>query len=957
MKKFIIISLLIFSVFFVKMNSASAFYGPYNYDINLIRVVDGELSPGVPGKILQIFGWAVANNNSQNAHNIQPDYILQMVNKNGEVVYSTTDTAGKPDYSSPSSDPHDFNHSYYEQYAGFKHYTDYPTDYKRAIAVRDSGNYMYMNNNFAFGVGLDKITKILKENEELSMNLVINQSGGDRTVYGVYFYQPSFTVTIPNISAQTSSIAESAKNLDFFELIGSVTKITTLVNHGIVQRSQNLGGQPRRPYTYAVPADFDVLDRIVQWNNVARYNINTYKINYYISGGLAYNGGYQIGYIPATWSEPFHGGLTPGLRIIPKIDPCETIPECIALSEDCPVVCCVDLCDAGENEGSDFCNVCNAPELPEDICLEEEDATKQYCCYHPEDTELCEPDDNPDDDPEFPSYDSDPDNRSAVCSNSGTTEVKFKFPKDGWGHTLEDNQACVVSCEEEIKVTFQPTQSVRAGMGWSYPISSDGTRICAASYKNVEWTAKMNAAVAAAKEAYNNMKSALEDANDEATDCGDRERVDFVVTDSDSCCECGGCSAHADCSCPSTNSYNSSNYNTYAYLFDNIKEEKNIIFAKASFNKGYLVYNVNRPLLAEGEEEEDECDMGCDSDSCSNDCYEYICSGNGDDWDSGQSAVKSDLGRAKTYKDEYDNQKEIIDELNRDRNTCDNWISNNVYINNSETTISIDLPDQSSYTLTSNIYSPIDSSFVNGRLFESSYDVKYCNYGSHGVSKSSYNKFRTGTFDRGEYCLSTYNEATIFKDFWVEKSIRNMTFEFSTEYYVQRYTGELATTDLPGYDYDGRYSYTDFYTRTGSYPFSLSMTRIGPNLGTVPKLWSIDPFTCQYEVDNRIFPPDGDDNEPPYGNEAFMYRQISLVDPFPNRSPGENWQGKERMITSKGYSIYGEEPKYEILLNPGIMQGIRSTYGNDYGSFNINNPYKSIMVETYINNGVINKRR
>jgi hypothetical protein len=208
----------------------------------------------------------------------------------------------------------------------------------------------------------------------------------------------------------------------------------------------------------------------------------------------------------------------------------------------------------------------------------------------------------------------------------------------------------------------------------------------------------------------------------------------------------------------------------------------------------------------------------------------------------------------------------------------------------------------------------------------------------------------------GTYCdyrtqVKTYN------DFWNKKSDANITLEFSQPYYVQRYTGDLSTYPISGYDYDGRYAYTDFYERSQSHNFSLHARSLGPNLqGVSNNIWQINPFNCQYDVNNLIFPPAGDRNNIKYGYVAFMYRQVSLTNPFPNRAPGENWAGEVTDITRDGYKVYSNNPVYTINLTPGVMQGIRG-YGTNYTSFYTNNPYRSIFVENYIRTGTIIKGR
>jgi Golgi nucleoside diphosphatase len=68
-----------------------------------------------------------------------------------------------------------------------------------------------------------------------------------------------------------------------------------------------------------------------------------------------------------------------------------------------------------------------------------------------------------------------------------------------------------------------------------------------------------------------------------------------------------------------------------------------------------------------------------------------------------------------------------------------------------------------------------------------------------------------------------------------------------------------------------------------------------------------------------------------------MYRQINLSTPFPNRAPGENWQGKESLITS----TKGDMPNktlYEIKLTPEVIDRIKDYNDNHkYDNYDFEN--------------------
>ena len=168
-------------------------------------------------------------------------------------------------------------------------------------------------------------------------------------------------------------------------------------------------------------------------------------------------------------------------------------------------------------------------------------------------------------------------------------------------------------------------------------------------------------------------------------------------------------------------------------------------------------------------------------------------------------------------------------------------------------------------------------------------------------------------------------------------------------YYVQRYTGKLEETRLPGYEIGEKFVYTDFYQRTGKYKYDLNAINVGPNLpNTNPNLLIIKPFTCSYNLSNLIFPPKGGINYNQYGNTGFEFRQISLTEPFPNRQARENWLGKEGLITNVGYAIYNNQPLYNFYLNSNNRDKIR-VYNSRYryDSFNPADPYKSNFLKDH----------
>jgi len=762
--------------------------------------------------------------------------------------------------------------------------------------------------------------------------------------------------------------------------------------------------------TYTVPSGGAIQTTLNSANKNNEDYIYTYKINV-SRGGACYSGyclkdgGSKEAYLTSFWTTPIPGVYTFG-EIVPA---CDKDPECatakLGNGTKCPKDgCCTDVCKLAANKNSHFCTqVCKL--VPVTPSCDDPDPAKKYCCKYPSDP-LCSlpvgdettyPETNPND------------AKSGTCSGYSSTSMRFKYPAEGWGKiTLPKNTACTVSCQETLKTTFLPSVSLRAGMGYDYPISVNGTRICTAAYTNDTWKTAMDNAVAKAKQYYDEMKSYLQSANTKATTCGSKQTTSYTIpyaeytaTGKNNCSGCGcktkSCSPKSCTQCDSNHDYTSFS----AYALGPTYDIYNVVaYAEKSLNaaRGYNYQTSNMyPLNSYGNittsETTTECSPstsalaladnrrlaetttppkppcicnGCNTTHCSRTCpaktcTQYKCSSSGAWWDTGQSAVDSDLSKARAAKDNYDAQKAIIDKLNADRTTCDNWVRDNDYQPvNANIDVNYvnggpnDVQDQDAYELTSN-----KKTETNYKTLTNNYVISFCNYGSHGVSKSSYNKFSMGLFDRGSYCLSTYTQTKTYNDYWVKISKRDIKYSFDKDYYIEKYTGKpaLNKANNDAYVHDGRYEYTDFFTKSGTYDFGLSARTLGPNIpGVSNSAWSVNPFTCRYDLNNLIFPPEGDPNNALYGNVTYMYRQISLTDPFPGRSPGENWNGKVSLITAKHYTIYGMTPLYRMSLTPPIMQTIRG-FGTDYTTYNPINPDISTILDTYIRNGTIVRRK
>ena len=935
MKKYLLILLFIVGIFFVRINEAEAFTGPYNYDINSISIV---------GDTMQLTGWAVVKSGSSNTHNIQPTYTLELATTSGTVVKTMPDISVKPAYSGQNDSPKDFNQSYYEQMPGYNAYP-YDTKYNSAIAVRDSGgNYMYINNHFTFQIPLSELGTLLSAHKELKLNIVLAHTGGVKTVYGVDFNTSTFTVRIKDVSAQTdcvqSNVAPTLKTYlgatAEMELHGTVSKVTIVVTNGVVQLKPELGAQNyycgSTASHYVTGETFDVSQRIVQYNGIAMYDINTYKVGFRTAGGCdAYNGTSHIGYVPATWAAPFAGG---GLSLkIVVIYNCKTDPKCGNLSSgsSCPKTCCPQTCKAGGgSENSTFClSVCNDPFVGGcGTTAAKNDPLKMYCCEHPQDSAMCGAITG-----EYPK--GDPINKPKTCTVSGVTDVNFKYPIPGWGYNVLNNNACRIACQEKVKATFQPQQSVRAGMGFAYPVGINSSRYCVADFDNDGWKTKVDAASTAANTAYNNMVSYVNQAKALDTACGTK----LTLTSTPSC-PCGNRSGMTcnNCTCSGSSCSHCGSHSVSCASLKNPSCRRSVC--------DHCSWTCSKSA---------SCPSGYSYRHSLDKCARDVCNNNtGKLWSTAQAEISSRLSTASSYRSQYNSFTATVNTLNGERSTCNNYVAANQYNGSTGTKISVNVPNQTSYAITSASHTE-DTAFESTRLTTwTTYSIYQCN------SRSFSAPYLVGDYSASSFSATYCNFQTAnqsYRDFWNKKSDASVKLEFSTAYYVQRYTGNLNTSGGSGYDYDGHYSYTDYFAKSSSNNFSLAATKIGPNLPSLSNsLWSINPFTCQYNVTNLIFPPTGDSQNVKYGNVAFMYRQVSLDNPFPNRNPGENWRNKASLITSNGYKVYANTPLYTINLTPNVMQSLRG-YGTNYGSYNTKDPNISIIVDTYIKSGTIIKRK
>lgn len=1018
MKKLVLPFLLI-ALFLFKIDSVQAITGKYTFDINSVSYdnIDGVKNMKLIGWAYITNGDGNIHN-VQPTYTLT----LEATTASGAVLQTKTyyDQAAKPSYSNKKAEPNDFSKAYFSRYTDSDgNVIRYPDagaldsrgNDLRAMRIEESGNPFAINLDFEFNVPFDDLDALATvDTKKIYMYLTSEVGGGKTTVYGKEFNTPHAKQTKMKIGIQKNRVTDtlvdrlsSLKEGVTFNFKDIVNEVTVVVTNAQGRPGHSLDSttyyyrstsgsivsgwdEDYSSLYYYNADDSDVpnakalatyeVEKSTKYSSIAASNQKAYWYQVRVSIGSArcYFGGSgsryclrnnlsssTLAWIPSYWVTPIAGVATYIETTITQT--CATYTSCrksnLGSGTTCPKTeCCASTCAIDANKGTYFCtNICSTPIV--DPCSDITDPEKSYCCHYPTDS-VCQKGDDDDDDDGDDDDDDDgdddddddddgggfptesPTNLPDTCKEDGTTTVKFKYPAEGWGKKLVSNDACTISCQETLRATFQPSQSVRAGMGFTYPVNINSSRSCTAAYDNDGWQSKLNTAATSATTAYDNMVTAVNQAKSLDTACGTRRRLTSTPT----CPSGGGSRSGMTCS----------GYTCHRSVFVGIEP-----YACPGFGSGPISF----PSVCFRAKYRDEsysctkaasCPSGYSYESSSDTCARYVCSSSGQLWSTAQSAISSKLSTATSYRNSYNSYASTVNRLNTERSTCDNYVARNPYSGATSTRISVDVPDQSTYTITSSS-STEDAAYEAARSSTAkAYAIYECSNRSYtapgfvgSVSASSFSS---------TYCnyLST---SKTYKDFWNKKSDSKVGLEFTTRYYVQRYTGEYITSSGSGYEADGRKSYTDFYDPSESNEFSLDAINLGPNLpGIANTMWSIDPFTCQYNVNNLIFPPQGDDNYDLYGNVAFMYRQISLTDPFPDRNPGENWASQTSTINSiiyKGYSIYGSNPLYTISLTPSAMQGIRNNYGTSYGTFISvsSNPYKSAFVSKYIQDNTI----
>jgi hypothetical protein len=673
---------------------------------------------------------------------------------------------------------------------------------------------------------------------------------------------------------------------------------------------------------------------------------------------------------------------------------CKTDISCknLGANTTCPVEnkenpmsgkCCNELCVKGSgNENTPYCTSLCKTEPPITDCNTISDPQKKYCCLYgnssPESAAICGIYDDRDDSSA----------RENTCTADKETIDTFKYPISGWGDEQYQNSACKVSCEEVINTTFpKAITGIKAGTGFKYPIKINSDRYCTAEYTNDIWKVHMDAAVQAAKNDYTKATNSINNAKALDDACGDKSPQDAGNTcvAGETLTSDGKCKKDIGFTCNARPSNNTatSRFNETCSISGNTctctSTTETRGDCKTKDKKGKcLVFNWTKAIDTRtstaclGSYENGSCYSyhdACPAKSTWNgsSCIKTMCSNNLSIYfDDQQGLISTAINDANKFKVDYNNEIFKINVLISDRTTCDNYTTQVKYNGGINTKIDVSTPEndyakQTQYT-TVNPKASIDATIAATNNGGKDYPYQVCSSKSNFFALPS--KYNDGNYPNGgdsfslQYCNFQTQHFTYY-DFWNKKTSSEVNLEYSNDYSVMKYTGDiLEANNIPSdktnaYVSHGRYAYTDFYAYSGTYQLENTITNIGPNINNRDKnLFSLTPFTCTYKINNLIFPQEGDPNNDKYGSIAFSYRQVSLTDPFPNRNPRENWQGKENLITSKGYEVYNTtKPLYQYYLDPTRMQSIRiynSTH--NYGSYDINNPYNSIFLNNVVRN-------
>jgi hypothetical protein len=947
MKKMLKIIFFAFMFFIIDTEMVEA--ADYFYDITEVRI---------EGANLVIQGWAVYRP-ANRVHQVQPNFSLDIIDSKKSTLLMTLNDVeeAKNNYSERETKFNktstNFTISYYQQVSGqmtiAQIHQNYPDEfnYRVALAVKNSmsssDNRIYVNNNFKFEIPMTELIKKIEQNnvEEMHLNLTISQSAQPNVeVYGVTFNLSAFNKEIKKIVAHPRVMkifnytdANIGFNVNFES---SYNQVTIGISDAYVQMSQILGlkrftcksiedglwgpidatNLSYMPFAKFINgSSYNVIDRITSDQEYIRtgFMLGMYNVlfnPYWRSTSLctAENNGSTAGYTPATWIIPASG----------------TFFKLVV-----------------ENKEED-----EEPLPPPDEC-DYDDALSQYCCLYPEDRELCDDLIIPQDENNF---------RNTSCSSNKKTEEMYKYPKnptisklghplvmyDVKGHTktnsTTNNSACYISCQEKIIVKFEREPRVKAGMGFKYPVAVNGTRICGAIYENEDWVENYNDVIEGVKDSYDDMIEYINKAKKLDTDCGTMKTLTKPVKSCPSDCSSRSGLTCNGCTCSGSSCSNCGRKPDYPCPTENDPSK----MCRGSCRSCSWTCSKST-----------SCPSGYSYRSSGDICIREVCSRKESWlWSSAQSDIQSEINKANNAKDKYENYIDQKDKLEKDQAFCDDWVNSNTYLKNPRTSITTSgLNPQNSYSLMSpTSYSAKNSSFAAKRYYTNTVFLKSNCSKSNYKAPSLVGDKSVSSFS-GSYCSEISSSNITYKDVWVEKSTRDLDYEFYNKYYIQRYTGDYQKTSRPGYDYHGRYFYTDFFAKSDKYGYLLNTISIGPNIDpALTKNWGLN-LVCAYNLTNWIFPPKGDPQYDLYGSTTFRYRTVLLDNPFPNREPGSNWNLSNNQIAA---IMKPANPRtYQIVLTSGMRADIRNfNIGKSYNytSFNLNNPYESELINITQNN-------
>lgn len=210
------------------------------------------------------------------------------------------------------------------------------------------------------------------------------------------------------------------------------------------------------------------------------------------------------------------------------------------------------------------------------------------------------------------------------------------------------------------------------------------------------------------------------------------------------------------------------------------------------------------------------------------------------------------------------------------------------------------------------------------------------------------------------YCYRNSNNISeYFKDFMFYKVTK-----IETEYHWDVKSDLFSCIDINGKSYLSCAMAADaapnrYITVGSNFPVSFNAStgvkNISINYGCSDATNATNGDACHYNVekcpDNICAPVDPEDPgcvgehcdtpNPPGGSIYAIYRTIDLNNPFPNRTPGDNWNKNDNAKTyiennrgAKTEDVYSLEPLYKIELDPAKIKEIRKDNRNvDYGSF------------------------